>query len=673
MSTSRRRFLKAVTGGLALGTGAAATAQRPAQQRPNLLFIMTDQQPPSTLGCYGNRVVRTPHLDRLAAEGMRFDNFHIAGFPCSPSRATMLSGRYPHSQGIIRNDILFSPEVPSLGQILKQAGYDTGYVGKWHLGGSMYRGIKGRKPHDGRWFYRRVASDEGFKFEQVEGGFGEDEPQHGFVDKWAGGWKHYKAYLREAGLGDIVDRIPNLGNHNDWPSAPEGQHMYSQLPEEHHMAAFFAEEAAEFIRQRRGSERPFGLVLSFYGPHLPVAPPKPWDEMYSLEQADLPANHRDLLVDKPFAQRRNRRCYKLREWTEEQFRDYIRRYWGYCSYLDAQIGKVLQALSDSGFADNTIVLFTADHGDMIAGHGMIFKLGYCGYDELMRVPLLMRVPRVAAEGSASDALASNVDLLPTLLGLMDVAIPDGVQGESFAEVLSGRRKKFRDAVFCNSGDNCVMVRTEQWKYVLNWKNRDIDELYDMEKDARELHNLAQEPKYKDAVQRMQGRALTWLKETGHPYAHVIAEKAKQAVEIRLIDASPEVREFKYLGGNEFEMTCVWHVNGPIPGEDKNWSFTQFHNARYATTGTIAFKFTAWPEPPTTQWRKGDEHTVGPVRVQAPGHCGTGKYEVRIGLWNPETKKPPGVLLQGRGNYRIVGELEIGKKGDEITSMRFKSQ
>ncbi|MFQ5809141.1 MAG: sulfatase-like hydrolase/transferase [Armatimonadota bacterium] len=668
MSTTRRRFLQACTSGLALGAG-AASAQRPAQ-RPNLLFIMTDQQPPSTLRCYGNSVIQTPHLDRLAAGGMRFDNCHIAGFPCSPSRATMLSGLYPHGHGVVRNDVVFSEDVASLGQILKAAGYDTGYIGKWHLGGSMYRGIKGRKPHDGNWFYRRVPSDEEFRFEQVEGGSGEDDPQHGFVDKWVGGWKHYRAYLRQAGLGDLVDANPGLGNHNDLPSAREGQHMHSRLPEEHHMAAFFAQEAAGFIRERRDSESPFGLVLSFYGPHLPVAPPKPWDEMYSLEQAELPLNHRDTLHGKPLGQRRNTRIYRLGEWTDEQFRDYTRRYWGYCSYIDAQIGGVLQALDDSGLADDTIVVFTSDHGDMIAGHGMIFKLGSCAYDELMRVPLLVRVPGVTAPASTSDALVSNVDFLPTLLSLMDVPCPDGVHGEDFADVLSGRRRKLRDAVFCDSSSNSIMVRTQQWKYVLHWRNRDIDELYNMENDPGELRNLAQEPKHKAAVRRLQRRALDWLSETQHPYAHIIADAAKQPAEIKLIDARPEVRELKYLGGSEFEMTYVWHVDGPVPGADKNWSFTQFHNARYGAAGTIAFKFTEWPDPPTTAWRKGDEHTIGPVRVRVPDHCGTGKYEVRIGLWNPDTRKPPGILADGVGNYKVVGQFEIQKKADAITNIRF---
>ncbi len=665
MDEKRRQFLKACAGGLLAACGARALARD--GQRPNIVYIMTDQQPVCTIGAYGNAVVRTPNLDRLAREGMRLNRFFIAGFPCSPSRASMLSGRYPHQHGVVRNDVLFDPAVPCLGDVLNAAGYDTAYFGKWHLGGHMYRNIKGRKPFEGAWYYRRLPSDQGFAFEAVRGGLGEDAPQHGF-QTWAGGWKQYKAYLRRVGLGELVDKYPNLGNHNDLPSAPEGKHMYSQLPEEHHMAAFFAKEAEKFIRSRRGSGRPFGLVLSFYGPHLPVAPPKPWDEMYSLEQAALPANHRDTLEGKPLGQRRNTRCYKLPAWREEQFRDYIRRYWGYCSYIDKQIGRVLAALDECGFAENTIVVFTSDHGDMIAAHGMIFKLGKCAYEELMRVPCIIRAPGVTAPGSVSDALVSNVDFLPTFCELLGIAPPPGMAGRSFADVLRGKRKTFRDAVFCDIMEQTLMVRTERWKFVLNWNKRDLDELYDLDNDPGELRNLAQEAKYKNVVREMLGRIADWLRETEHPYAEVIMNAAKKPPEVRLVDVWPEVSEFQYLGGRAFKMTILWHAEQALDG--KYWSFTQFINPRYGKDGAIAFRFTPWPDPPTTEWKAGGVYRIDSGRVEVPAHCGPGEYEVRIGLYDPQRKKGPGILKRGTSNYLVVGKLRIEGKEGKITKITF---
>ncbi len=179
-------------------------------ESPNILMIMTDQQPTSTLGCYGNSVVKTPAQDAIAEAGVRFENFYIAAFPCTPSRATMLTGRYPHNHGVVTNNVILREEIPSLGNTFRQAGYDTAWIGKWHLGGQMYRGIPDT-PFDNRWHYERVESSEDFEFQQVEGGTGEDEPRSGF-SHWVGGWKHFKAYLQGTDLPDEVKKHPRAGN-----------------------------------------------------------------------------------------------------------------------------------------------------------------------------------------------------------------------------------------------------------------------------------------------------------------------------------------------------------------------------------------------------------------------------------------------------------------------------
>ena len=359
MPLSRRSFLQ----GSAVSLAAAPMLQAAVEgkKKLNLLWIMTDQQPVHMLSAYANPGPETPHLDRLAREGMRFDRMYIAAFPCSPSRSCMLTGRYAHNHGVTTNDVPLDKSVPALGDIMKAAGYHTGYIGKWHLSGSMYRNIPGAKPFEGRWYYKRVEDATGYRYSKEEGDTGEDAPAHGF-DHWVGGWKHYHDYLKAQGLGELVEG--RIGNHNDAPSGPEGTHIYSKIPEEHHMAAFFAKEAASFITDQQESEDPFSLVLSFFGPHLPVAPPKPWDERYSLDEVPLPENWQDPLKGKPDRQRSNRRCYKGKDWEERQFRDYVRRYWGYCSYIDAQIGRVFKALDESGQMDTTLVLFTSDHGDM---------------------------------------------------------------------------------------------------------------------------------------------------------------------------------------------------------------------------------------------------------------------------------------------------------------------
>ena len=669
MRLSRRDFVRATAGGVAAASAlGAAEGQR---RRPmNVVFIMTDQQPTSTMGCYGNPLGTTPNLDRLANRGVRFDNFYIGAFPCSPSRASMLTGLYPHGHGVITNDVPLSEQVPSMGHLLSAAGYDTGYFGKWHLGGSMYRDLKGRAPHDGNWQFSRVHDESGYKWERVEGGLGEDAPQSGF-QTWAGGWKHYHQYMRSVGLGEMLEKSPNIGNHNDAPSGPDSTHSYSQLPEEHHMASFFTQEAERFIRDHQGGETPFGLVLSYFGPHLPVAPPRPWDERYSLEQCPLPANHNDPLTGKPIRQRQNRRCYVLPKWTDEQFQDYIRRYYGYCAYIDHQVGRVMTALTECGLDDNTAVIFTSDHGDMVGAHGFVWKLCGCGYEELSNVPFLMRVPGVTRPGSVTQALGSNVDIMPTLLDLMGLDGAEVMHGKSLAPVLRRPNKgAAQERIFGHWCGQSFMTFDGRWKYSLHWKNRDIDELYDLEEDPGEMTNLAQEEAHSETVAEAKQAIFDWLDETEHEYRDVVKEEAAKEVTTKVIDAEPEVTGFKYLGGSEFEMEVTWHVRGPMNHEEKYWAFTQFINRKYATDGEIAFRFTPWPEPPTTEWEAGSDYTVGPVKVTVPEHAGPGKYAVRSGLWNPDSGQGPGILLNGQGNSQDIGTLEIKKDGDEVTDITY---
>ena len=672
MSVNRREFIRSVgLAGAGLAAARAAHGQAGRLRGPNILFIMTDQQPASCAGPYGNPVIQTPALDELARRGCKFERFYIAGFPCSPSRASMITGRYPHNHGVVINDVGLDESIPGLGNICRAAGYDTGYFGKWHLGGNMYRGREDRRAAGlgGDWVYERIPDDNDFRFRAVPGGLGEDAPQAGF-DTWAGGWRHYHDYLRRVGLGDLLDKNPGVGNHNGLPSAPEGSHMHSLLPEEHHMEAFFAQEAEQFIRERGASGRPWCAVLSFFGPHLPVAPPRPWNEIYGLDQVTLPDNHRDVLEGKPVRQRTNSRCYVLPRWNDEQFKDYIRRYWGFCSYIDQQIARVFGALQQTGQWDNTIVIFTSDHGDMVGAHGMIFKLGACGYEELYRVPTLMHIPGVTRPGARCDALAENVDFLPTILQAAGIAAPDGMDGVSLLPLLAGGAEPRREFTFADCSNSSLVLRDERYKFVLNWKSRDLDELYDLETDPGEMTNLAYEANHGPTMQLMNRRALERLERAGHPYAAVIAAQAARQPETRVLEISARAADFTHLGGNEFEMAIVWSVTKPIEAEGKYWAFTQFCNPRYATDGDIVFRFTPWPEPPVSEWRAEEEYRVGPVRVQVPDHAGSGDYRVRTGLYDPERRKGPGVILGGDGNAMVVGTLTIRREGERVTDISF---
>ncbi len=509
--------------------------------KTNLLFIVTDQHPLSCVGAYGNNIIKTPNIDELAEAGFLLQNYYIAAFACSPSRASLLTGRYLHNHNVFTNNVLLDPTIPSLGAILSQADYHTGYFGKAHLSGSMY---VGRESGDGTdymhdsepldpvgdeikdyWHYERIESDSGWVTHRVESGLGEDFPQLGFQE-WAGGWRHYKDWLLNHGQREFAQMA---GNHDALQSAPEGQHMYSKLGEQYHMATFFTEKTQDFVRKYQNNNQPWAAVLSFFGPHLPVAPPSPWDTLYSLNDIPLPANLVDSLKGKPRSQNKSELQYVLGQWNNDQYRDYISRYWGYSSFIDDRIGQVFKTLKETDQWDNTIVFFTTDHGDMIAAHGMIYKLGSNGYEELFHVPANLRIPRLEGTGVKIQQLVSSLDLLPTILEAIHITPPAQIDGKSLIPLLNQSTDTHRENLFseihgAGKDGKTIICRNKQYKYVYHWLSNDVDELYDLASDPGEMHNLYQDEQHQEVAKQMREKIIQWAEETRHLYATVIKEK-----------------------------------------------------------------------------------------------------------------------------------------------------
>lgn len=638
--------------------------------RPNIVVIMTDQQPRSTIGAYGNPQIKTPNIDRLAREGMRFDQFHIASFPCSPSRACYWTGLWSHRHGIVTNDIVLRDDLPTLGSVARAGGYQSVFVGKWHLGGNMY--VRTEKD---KWSMRRIDSAEEYAFDR-QGPWrgGEDEPQCGFLDKWVGGWRQYQDYLRGVGLGEFGQ----IGNHSIAPSGPEGTHIYSRVPAAHHEAAFLAGEAEKFIRRERDRGKPFCLVLSIYGPHLPVAPPQPWDKMYDPQTVSLPESFHDDLGGKPVSQRNNLRCHRSGQWSEAQFRDYVARYWGYCSYIDEQVGRVLKALDDEKILDDTIVVYTSDHGDMLTAHGFVFKL-YSGYDELMRVPFLVRYPKAIRPGT-SDALVQSIDLLPTLLDLCRLPLPARVDGRSFAGLLAGKSTKFRDEVVTVMMST-VMLATRDWKlvYTDDRQTGPFLELYDRRERPLEVRNHASDAASLRVFKEMKNRLAGWLEETGYPYAQEIERRLPTARTRTPTEAEmirPRVASFRASqdakGKPVAEFTIQWSLGEPLAKRSEENTTTRYWTFVHVlgpANQAILTRATLWPDPPTTAWKAGSPHEVGPLQVPIPANL-DGRYPVRVGLYSPETKSRPAVFGEA---HRIVGALIVRKTPGEAPQLSFEAE
>ena len=215
----------------------------------------------------------------------------------------------------------------------------------------------------------------------------------------------------------------------------------------------------------------------------------------------------------------------LPNWNEIQFQDYIRRYYGYCAFIDQKIGQVLNTLAECGLEDNTIVIFTSDHGDMIASHGFIYKMDTCGYQELANVPFIIRAPGITVPGAVTHSLTESVDILPTLTELLGLPDVSGVQGKSFRNILTSPDAPFRDQVNIHWNGPSFINFDGRWKYALH-PNSKTDELYDLEEDPGEMKNLVSETEHKDIMLKKREDIISWLRETGYPYAHTIEKETK---------------------------------------------------------------------------------------------------------------------------------------------------
>ena len=445
-------------------------------KKPNILLIVTDQQRRDTIGAYGSTICRTPAIDRLAAEGMAFDNAFTPCGLCSPTRSSMLSGTYPHSHQVLTN-IQFhpvqnqlEPEADLLCRGLEGQGYRMGYVGKWHV--NLHK----------------------------------DPTQFGFEEYVSA--KDYVAYRKRLG----IPGPPELDNYVQLVTAVDS------VAVEHARPVFLAEHAMRIMEDFSGDKaNPFFIRLDFDGPHPPLVVSEPYASQY--DPASIPPwpNFADPLIDKPAIQRIKRKHWETETMTWQDWQPLLARYYGMVSLIDAQIGRVLDKLDELGQRDNTLVLFTSDHGDTMGAHNTWNK-DYTMYDEIYHVPFIARWPSITKPGGRCDSYIHNsLDLAPTLLEIAGAEIPTGLDGQTLVPLLKGDsqdrlREAFCEFHGCHMGLYSIrMLQTDRFKYIFHVN--DIDELYDQENDPYELTNLAQDPAYADELKALRLRMVDWLAKT----------------------------------------------------------------------------------------------------------------------------------------------------------------
>jgi arylsulfatase A-like enzyme len=431
----RRTFLQ--------GMG-AALVQPP---RPNVVFLMPDQLRYHTVGWTGNEEVQTPNLDRLASEGLRLPNSFANSPVCGPARSVLLTGQYAHRSGVMANDLRLRENGVSLAREFAAAGYQTAFVGKWHLDGGP------RQPG----FVPPGERRQGFQW------WAGNECSHQHFKNW---------YFRDTPDPIYLDTFETEG---------------------------YARVACDFLREARPDDRPFYLTVQWGPPHDPYRAPEEYRRPYDAARLTMRPNWRDA----------------GRATTREE----IAHYYGMTTAVDDGVQVILRDLDELGLADNTIVLFSSDHGDMLGSHGERAKRK--PWEESIRVPTIMRWPGRLMAGSRTDAFFTHADFAPTLLGLAGLRPPTAMQGRNLAPLLlEGQGRTPDEAYFQMFGPSGNVglaagwrgVRTPRHMYA-TYRNKPWV-LYDIEKDPYELNNLAGERSAAALQRDMDARVQRWMKQTG---------------------------------------------------------------------------------------------------------------------------------------------------------------
>ncbi|MBN2293486.1 MAG: sulfatase-like hydrolase/transferase [Pirellulales bacterium] len=490
LSINRRVFL-AGTSAFALAPHLAAKKHA---DKPNVIILWTDEQRADTMAVYGNQSIHAPNLNRLASESVMFQNAYVSQPVCTPSRSTVMTGLWPHASGCTANNIPLPLDIPCYPQLVNDPDYRTGYFGKWHLGDEIF-------------------------------------PQHGF-EEWESMEDGYRSYYR-----DFRDKDAKSGYWHylqDLGYKPDSGGYYSRgfaarLRLEHCKPKFLERKACDFIRRHR--DEPFILSVNFLEPHMPFY--GPLNEEHSPEQIDLPLNHNDPLEEnEPLRYRLLREHYRQNGFeghdlmSQKGWRRLICNYWGLVTQVDVSVGAILKLVEDLDLTDNTIVVYTSDHGDMMGSHQLLAKTVM--YQESVQVPLLMRAPGVKPHVVRRPV--SHIDLVPTLLSLVNYSIPSTLPGCSLAPLIRGENPD-ADPVFIewnpaqrkssasipgvsdeevervNQAYTRTVVSPDGWKLCLS--DNDKCQLFNLHDDPGETTNLFDDRRHRDVISRLTSKIHAW--------------------------------------------------------------------------------------------------------------------------------------------------------------------
>ncbi|MFV2068032.1 MAG: sulfatase [Pirellulales bacterium] len=457
---------------LALSHSAGA---EPSASRPNVLFLICDDLN-CDLGCYGHPLVQSPHIDRLAQRGVRFANAYCQYPLCGPSRASFMTGLYPDQTLIHRNAVYvrqYIPNVKTLPQMFRDAGYFATRIGKiYHYGVPRHIGTAGH--------------DDPFSWDYTINPRGRDKDD-----------EHLVFSLRPGSFGGTLSWL-----------AADGE-------DEEQTDGIAATEAIALLKKYASSKLPFFLAVGLYRPHTPYVAPKKYFAMVPREKIDVPAVPDGYLDTLPQPARRSiTRKKEQVDLPDSVARQAIQAYYASIMFADAQVGRILDALDATGLADNTIVLFTSDHGYHMGEHGYWQKTTL--FENATHVPLIIAGPGIRNAGRRTEALAEMVDFYPTLADLCGLRGPACLAGVSLAPALTSPDAEPRQAALTQY-ENGYSIRTPRYRYT-EWGDEAAKgaELYDHPSDPRELNNLADRAEHAETVARLSKRLRQRVAEAKQP-------------------------------------------------------------------------------------------------------------------------------------------------------------
>lgn len=449
----------------------------------NVLLIHSDQHRYDCVARHGLREhVRTPNLDRLCAEGASFDRAYATIPICTPARASLLTGTWPtrHGSFCIPTSELnraARPELPTILQCLKQRGYRNGWVGKYH--GEL----------------------------DITGHPGTDEGVDAFVPLW-----NYGDFRKSRGIPDEPAESGLFGDEN------------TETPADSTRLAWQADQVTGLLRQYGAGDAPFFLRWDPPEPHLPCRPASRFADLFEASEIPPWPSFPDGQSGKPAAQKRQKRIWGLEDWTWEDWQPIVRLYYGIIAELDYHIGRVLDTLDALGLAENTLVIYSTDHGDYCGGHGQLDK-HFNMYDDVCRVPLILRSPGRIAPGIRCDAFASNeIDIAHTILAAANCTIPESFDGRNLLRMAAEPGYRPRDVAYAQyfgtetGAYSCRMIRDARYKFVYHPVG-DMNEFYNLESDPGELQNRIEDPDLHLEVAQLMARLWDVMKEEGDPLAN----------------------------------------------------------------------------------------------------------------------------------------------------------